>query len=72
MQNLELQSLGSESVTRIAASATQFTMNVRDTMMFCVSELMMDDIFTPLQCYGSNFTLYQVIMQLLASRAQVL
>lgn len=48
MQNLELQSLGSESVTRIAVSASQFTMNVRDTMRFCVSELMMDDIVTPL------------------------
>lgn len=48
VQNLELQSLRCEPVTRIAVSATQFTMNVRDTMMYCVSELMMDDRVTPL------------------------
>lgn len=70
MQDLALQSLWSESVTRISVSAAQFT--VRDTVMFCVSELMMDDIVTPLQCYGSNFTLYEMIMQLLMSRERVL
>lgn len=72
MQDLALQSLWSESVTRISVSAAQFTMKVRDTVMFCVSELMMDDIVTPLQCYGSNFTLYEMIMQLLMSRERVL
>lgn len=62
MQDLALQSLGSESVARIFVSAAQFTKKVRGTMMFCVFELMMDGTVTPLQCYGSNFTLYEMII----------
>lgn len=51
---------------------TEFTINIQDTVIFYVSELMMVDIVTPLQCCGFSFTLFQMILQLFVAGSLIL